>query len=391
MNKDDFLDNALLQIAGKGLGRKLRTVESGQGREIVIDGKKVLNFCSNNYLGLADDPRLIEAAQESMRQQGFGAGASRLVCGSFSSHAALENKMATIKGAERCLLFNSGYNANVGIISSLLGRQDMIFSDKLNHASILDGILLSGAVYKRYNHADTESLEAMLQASPITGKKLIVTDSVFSMDGDLAPLPKIVELARQYHAMVMVDEAHSFGVLGKNGKGILEHFGLEGKIDIQMGTFSKAAGSFGAYCLGTGALIEFLINKARSFIYTTGLPPHIAAASLKAVEIIEHEPSRREKLWANTRFVLEGLKKAGFNTLNSQTPIIPIVVKDAALAVEFSARLFEAGIFICAIRPPTVPNNTARLRVSVMATHTTGDLEALLKHVVSIGKQLCLI
>ncbi len=386
-----FLKNTLLQIADKGLLRKMRTLEGSQGREIIVDGKRVLNFCSNNYLGLADDSRIKESVIQSIQQQGFGAGASRLVCGNFLSHTALENKMAQFKKTERCLLFNSGYTANIGIISSLFGREDIIFSDKLNHASILDGILLSGAEYKRYNHVDTESLEAMLKAVSPTRKKLIVTDSVFSMDGDLAPLPKIVALAKKYAASVMVDEAHGFGVLGKDGRGAVEHFGLEGQIDIQMGTFSKAAGSFGAYCCASGALIDFLINKARSFIYTTGLPPVVAAASLKAVEIIENDPARREKLWDNTYFVLESLKKLGFDTFKSQTPIVPIVVKDAALCVEFSKRLFEAGIFVAAIRPPTVPANTARLRLTLMATHTRKDLESLVKHFEIIGKKLCLI
>lgn len=387
----DFFNNTLIQLSEKGVLRNLHTLKGSQSREISFGGKKVLNFCSNNYLGLADDERLKDAAMESMRTQGFGAGASRLVCGNFFAHTALEQKMAQFKQTERCLLFNSGYTANVGIISSIFGRDDIIFSDKLNHASIIDGVLLSGAQYKRYAHCDMQSLAAMLKASQTSGKKLIVTDSVFSMDGDLAPLPEIVELARQYNAFVMVDEAHALGVLGKNGKGAVEHFGLEGKIDIQMGTFSKAAGSFGAYCCGRGGLIDFLINKARSFIYTTGLPPHVASASLKAIEIIENEPDRRENLWKNTHFVLEGLKKLGFDTLNSQTPIVPIIVGDAALSVEFSKRLLDAGIFIPAIRPPTVPNNTARLRLTLMATHTPEDIEKLLTHFEIIGKKLCLI
>ncbi len=387
----DFLDNTLLALADKGLLRKMRMLEGSQNREIIVDGKKVINFCSNNYLGLADHDKLKEAAIATIRQEGFGAGAARLVCGNLSSHVRLEKKMAQFKATESCLLFNSGYTANVGIISSILGRDDIVFSDKLNHASILDGILLSGAEYKRYNHADTESLEAMLKTAVVSGKRLIVTDSVFSMDGDLAPLPEIVALAQKYNALFMVDEAHGLGVLGKNGKGAVEHFGLEGKIDIQMGTFSKAAGSFGAYCCGSRALVDFLINKARSFIYTTGLPPAIAAASLAGIEIIESQPQRRQNLWENTHFVLKGLKDFGFDIFKSQTPIIPILVKDAALSLRFSQMLFESGIFVSAIRPPTVPANTARLRVTLMATHTQEDLENLLKHVGRIGKELCLI
>lgn len=385
------LKETLAELSDRGLKRKIRTVEGSQSREITLDGRKVLNFCSNNYLGLADDPRLGAAAAASITAEGFGSGASRLVCGNLSSHSRLEEKIAEFKGTERALLFSTGYMANLGIISSLYNRGDMIFSDKLNHASILDGILLSGAEYKRYAHVDMESLEAMLKAAPPLVKKLITTDSVFSMDGDIAPLPAIVALGKKYGAAVMVDEAHGLGVLGKNGKGAVEHFGLEGQIDIQMGTFSKAAGSFGAYCCGSNQLIDFLINKARSFIYTTGLPPSVAAASIKGLEIIFQEPQRREKLWKNTEFLLKALKDMGFDTLNTQTPIIPIVVKDALLSVRFSEKLFEEGIFVSAIRPPTVPANTARLRVTVMATHTEQDLNKLLFSVKKIGKELCLI
>lgn len=388
---ETFIDQTLLELTQRGLKRKIRTIEGRQNREITIDGRKVLNFCSNNYLGLADDPRLGAAATASIVAEGFGAGASRLVCGNFSSHQKLEDCIAKFKGTERALLFNTGYIANMGIISSLYGRGDMIFSDKLNHASIIDGILLSGAEYKRYAHADMESLAAMLKAAPESVKKLIITDSVFSMDGDIAPLPAIVALAKKYSAAVMVDEAHGLGVLGRNGKGAVEHFGLEGQVDIQMGTFSKAAGSFGAYCCGSARLIDFLINKARSFIYTTGLPPNVAAASLKGLEIIVKEPQRREKMWENTKFITNGLKEMGFDTLNTQTPIIPIVVKDSSLSVDFSEKLLAAGIFVSAIRPPTVSANTARLRVTVMATHTTEDLNRLLSIVKTIGKESCLI
>lgn len=385
------LNETLAELFERGLKRKIRTVEGSQNREITLDRRKVLNFCSNNYLGLADDPRLGAAAAASIITEGFGSGASRLVCGNLSSHSRLEEKIAEFKGTERALLFSTGYMANVGIISSLYNRGDMIFSDKLNHASILDGILLSGAEYKRYAHVDMESLEAMLRAAPPLVKKLIITDSVFSMDGDIAPLPAIVALAKKYSCTVMVDEAHGLGVLGKNGKGAVEHLGLEGQVDIQMGTFSKAAGSFGAYCCGSSQLIDFLINKARSFIYTTGLPPSVAAASLKGLEVIEQEPQRREQLWKNTGLVLKALKEMGFETLNTQTPIIPIVVKEASLSVRFSEKLLEDGIFVSAIRPPTVPANTARLRVTVMATHTPEDLNKLLSSVKKIGKELCLI
>ncbi len=388
---NSFLEQALLELESKGLKRTLRTVEGPQGREIIIDGKRVLNFCSNNYLGLADDPRLSQAAVESINKEGFGSGASRLICGNMSSHQALERKLAQFKETEAALVFSSGYMANVGIIPALFGREDVVFCDKLSHASIIDGIILSQAEFKRYPHNDLTALENLLKESQRYKKRCIVTDSVFSMDGDIAPLPAIVELAEKYKCAVMVDEAHAVGVLGKNGKGAVEHFGLQKRIDIQMGTLSKAVGSFGAYCCGSRDLIVFLINRARSFIYTTGMPPSVAAASFRALEIIEMETHRRERLWQNTNYVKEAFKVLGLDTMNSQTPIIPIVVKDPALAVEFSKKLFEKNILISAIRPPTVPLNTARLRLTVTAAHEQKDLDYLLEQTRKIGKELCLL
>lgn len=386
-----FLQDTLSDLEKKGLRRGLRNVKSTQGRKINIDAKVVLNFCSNNYLGLADDSRLCKAAIEAVTNSGLGSGASRLVCGNMNSFTELENKIASFKNTEKCLVFSTGYMANVGIISSLCSREDIIFSDRLNHASIIDGILLSQAKFKRYPHKDMDALEAMLKSAEGFRKKIIITDSVFSMDGDIAPLDKLVKLAKENNCILMIDEAHAFGVLGKNGKGAAEHFGFNDEIDIQMGTLSKAAGSFGAYVCGSNELISFLINRARSFIYTTGMPPSIAAASSKAIDIIKGEPQRRQKLWENTDYVLKELKSFGFDTLESQTPIIPIIIKDSDLTLEFSKRLFEDGIFISAIRPPTVPRGTSRLRVTVMATHTRDDLDYLLKNFKRIGKELCLI
>lgn len=386
-----FIEQTLLELEKKGLRRSLRRVESPQGREIIIDGKRVLNFCSNNYLGLADDPRLAQAAVDSLNKEGFGSGASRLICGNMSSHQALERKLAQFKETEAALVFSSGYMANTGIIPALFGREDVILCDKLNHASIIDGIILSQAEFNRYPHNDMTALESLLKVSSSYKKRCIVTDSVFSMDGDIAPLPAIVELAEKYKCVVMVDEAHAVGVLGKTGKGAVEHFGLQKKIDIQMGTLSKAAGSFGAYCCGSRELIAFLINRARSFIYTTGMPPSVAAASFRAIEIIETEAHRRELLWKNTNYLKSAFKAWGLETMNSQTPIIPILVKDPVLAVEFSKKLFEKNILISAIRPPTVPVNTARLRLTVMATHEQKDLDYLLDQIHKIGKELCLL
>ncbi len=370
-----FFEETLNGLEEKGLRRRLRTLDGPQNRKIILEGKEVLNFCSNNYLGLADDARLRGAAVDEIAENGLGSGASRLVCGNMRAHAELEERLAQFKGVEAALVFSSGYMANVGVISSVVGEGDIVLSDKLNHASIIDGILLSRAHFKRYPHNDMNALENFLKKSESYKKRLIITDTLFSMDGDVAPLEKIVSLAQKYDALVMVDEAHAFGVFGKKGKGLVEHLGLEGKIDIQMGTLSKAAGSFGAYVCGSEELISFLINRARSFIYTTAMPPSIAAASLKAVDIIEHEPKRREQLWNNTNFLKKELGRLGFDTMNSASPIIPILLKDSKKALLFSQKLFEEGIFVQAIRPPTVPVNTARLRVTVMATHSRADLE----------------
>ncbi len=371
--------------------RHLRSQGGPQSRELTVEGRNVLNFCSNNYLGLADDPRLQEAAIESIREEGFGSGASRLVCGNMPAHERLEQAIARFEGAQDCLLFNSGYMANVGIISSVFGREDIIFSDRLNHASILDGILLSQARFKRYPHKDTEALEKMLQSATGFKKRGIITDSVFSMDGDIAPLDEIVGLAKRYGCLVMIDEAHALGVMGKGGRGLAEHFAVEDQVDIRMGTLSKAAGSFGAYCCGSKALISFLVNKARSFIYTTGMPPSVAAASMMAMEIIGQDFSLRERLWQNTRYLREKIVRLGFDTMDSQTPIIPILLGRCDLAVEFSQRLFEKGIWVSAIRPPTVPPKTARLRLTVTAAHTKEDLDFLIEGLQIVGKELCLI
>lgn len=388
---DDFLGDQLAALRRKGLGRELCTIEGAQGRQIVIDGKLILNFCSNNYLGLAGDPRLVQAAVAAMQEQGVGAGASRLVCGNFPAHRRLEEQLARFKGTEKGVVFSTGYMANVGIISGLFGRDDIIFSDRLNHASIIDGIQLSRAEMRRYPHNDTAALEAMLRQAGGRRKKIIITDSVFSMDGDIAPLDRIVKLARDYECLVMVDEAHAVGVLGAQGRGAVEHFGLQDKINIQMGTLSKAVGAFGAYCCGSADLVDLLVNKARSFIYTTGIPPGIAAAALRGIELIEQEPSLRQRLWDNTHYARQGLQRLGFDTLRSQTPILPILVGDSARAVRFSQELFARGLLVSAIRPPTVPENSARLRMTITAEHRREDIDYALKQMEDAGKKLCLI
>lgn len=390
MKDEDFLNTFLAQRQEQKLNRTLKHVTGRQGTRILFEGKEVLNFCSNNYLGLADDARLVKAAQDALNEEGLGSGASRLICGNMDSHTKLEAKLAAFKQTEGALVFSAGYMANVGILSALCERGDIIFSDKLNHASIVDGILLSRAEFKRYPHNDMEALEEMLKKSSHYRQRLIVTDSVFSMDGDRALLKDIVRLAKKYFALVMIDEAHSFGVLGAKGRGLAEELGVEDEIDIQMGTLSKAAGSFGAYCCGPKTLIDFLVNKARSFIYTTALPPAVAAASVKAIEIIEQEPERREKLLFNAKMMRDGLQRLGFDTMNSTTPIIPVLIGDAALAVQFSRKLIEKGILVQAIRTPTVPEGTARLRVTVMATHTKQDIEHALNIFKQVKEEICL-
>jgi len=388
--KQSFFKEKLDALKDQDLFRQMNVVDGPQGRKITVKGKDVLNFCSNDYLGLASDPRLKDAAKQSLDKEGFGAGASRLVCGNLSAHRELEQQLARLKKTERAVVFSTGYMANVGIISGLFDRSDIIFCDRLNHASIIDGIVLSRATCRRYPHNDMAALEQMVKMAEGFRQKVIITDTVFSMDGDIAPLPQIVQIARKYNCLVMVDEAHAAGVLGATGSGAVEHFGLEEKVDIQMGTLSKAAGAFGAFCCGSEEMIDLLINRSRSLVYTTGMPPNVAAAALEGLKIIQDEPQRREKLMGLAARLRRGLGDLGFNTGQSETPIIPVVVKESKTALEFSARLFEHGIFVSAIRPPTVPPGTARLRITVTAAHTEEDVETLLNTMERIGKDLCL-
>lgn len=374
----DFLKQELQELESLELRRSLKTLSSPQGREIILDGKKVLNFCSNDYLGLANDARIKQAALKAIEEYGFGAGASRLVCGNMHPHQKLEEELALFKNTETALVYSSGYMANAGIISSLMDRTSAVLCDKLNHASIIDGTVLSRAKLMRYPHLDMQALEGLLKSLPAKTRKLIVTDTVFSMDGDRAPLSAMVDLALSYEAILMVDEAHAFGVLGANGSGLVEELGLGKQVDIQMGTLSKAAGCFGAYTCGTKLLREYLINKSRSFIYTTAMPPALAQAARAAVQIIRQDNPLRLRLQANADHLRQALHAMGFDTMNSSTPIIPVLVKDPKQAVMMSKRLLQQGIFVQAIRPPTVPVGTSRLRLTVMATHTKDDLSQLL-------------
>jgi glycine C-acetyltransferase len=386
-----------------GLYRSLRTIEGSQGPKVRIDGKEVVLLCSNNYLGLADHPRLKEAAIRAIEKYGVGSGASRLVSGTMELHQELEERIARFKRTEAALVFNSGYTANTSVIPALVGRGDFVFSDKLNHASIVDGCILSRAEFKRYPHKDVRVLERMLvgaiHESPLpigvsrltshVSRKLIVTDSVFSMDGDIAPIPEIVSIAKKYGAMVMVDDAHATGVLGKSGRGSLEHFDLKGEDNIiQMGTLGKALGAFGAYTAGSRELIDYLINKARGFIFSTSLPPSVLASAIAAIDLIEGEPWLRQALWEKTWYLKKGLTDLGFDTMGSETPIIPALVGDAGKTVEFSRRLMDEGVFVSGIRPPTVPEGKSRLRVTVMATHSYDDLDRAIEAFSRVKKSL---
>jgi 8-amino-7-oxononanoate synthase len=338
----------------------------------------MLLLCSNDYLGLANHPALRQAAFQAMERYGFGAGASRLVSGTSALHQALEERLALFKGTEAALVFNSGYAANTGIIPAIVGIEDLILSDSLNHASIVDGCRLSKAQIKVYPHKDATQVETLLKNNLKAKRKLIVTDGVFSMDGDIAPLPDLVYLAEKYGAILMVDDAHGSGVMGKSGRGTVEHFGLSGRVQIQMGTLGKAFGSFGAYAAGSKELIDFLINCSRSLIYSTALPSAVCAASLAAIDVIEQEPERRERLWKNRNQLVNGLRSIGISTGASETPIIPVIIGDSGRALKAAEKLFEYGVYATAIRPPTVSADAARIRTTVSAVHSDEDIDSAL-------------
>lgn len=388
MDKLPLIEKELQELHQEGLYRKLLSVEDMGGPFVRLGGKKYLCFCSNNYLGLAGHPRIKRAAQEAIERYGWGAGASRLVTGNTTAHEALESALGGFKGAEAAIVFPSGYMANVGTITALVGKGDIIIGDRLNHASLIDGCRLSGADFRVYAHKDLDGLEGILRRASQYRKRLIVTDGVFSMDGNLAPLPNIVELAKRYKALVMVDDAHGTGVLGKKGKGTVEYYGLEGEVDIEMGTLSKALGGIGGFVVGSKTLIEYLRNRSRPFIYTTALPIAACAAALEAIHIIEEEPSRREALWRNVRYLQEGLKRGrgvlqyahkGLKVQEAESPIFPIVIGNAKETVALSESLFEEGLLVTAIRPPTVPEGTSRLRITVTCEHTREHIQTLLQ------------
>jgi 8-amino-7-oxononanoate synthase len=368
----------LSKLDERNLLRRLKVVDSYEGSRIRMNNREMLLLCSNDYLGLANHPALRKAAMEAMERYGFGAGASRLVSGTSALHQALESRLAFFKGTEAALVFNSGYAANTGIIPAIAGAGDLILSDSLNHASIVDGCRLSKAQVKIYRHRDSEQVETLLKNNLQAKRKLIVTDGVFSMDGDIAPLPDLVYLSEKYNAILMVDDAHGTGVLGQTGKGTVEHYGLSGRVHIQMGTLGKALGSFGAFAAGSKELIDFLINCSRSFIYSTALPSSVCAASLAAIDVIEQEPERRDRLWNNRNRFANGLRSIGISTGASETPIVPVIIGDSGRALKAAEKLFEYGVYATAIRPPTVPADAARIRTTVSAAHSDADIDSAL-------------
>ncbi len=378
----DDIQERLEEIRELGLYRKLRLISGPQGPRVLLDGRPVLLLCSNNYLGLADHPRVREAAAEAAMRYGVGAGASRLISGNMTIHRRLEEQLAEFKGTSACVLFGSGYLANTGVVSALAREGDVVFSDALNHASIVDGCRLARAETVVYDHCDMEHLEWGLQEADGRGS-LIVTDGVFSMDGDVAPLVEIVELAQRYDARVMVDDAHGIGALGPDGRGAVADAGVEDEVDVVIGTLGKALGSYGAYACCDRTMAKYLVNTARSLIFSTALPPPAVAGAMAALELLVEQPERVFKLQRNARLLKEALAEEGVRT-ESETQILPIVVGSARAAVAASERLLDRGIFAQAIRPPTVPDGTSRLRLAVMASHSASELKPAAREIAKV-------
>jgi glycine C-acetyltransferase len=386
-----YLHDAIEDLKVKHLYFKLKVLEGEQKPIAKFDGKEVINLSSNNYLGLTTNPRLRRAAIDATRKFGVGSGAVRTIAGTMKMHMDLEEQIARFKKAEACVVFQSGFTANAGTVSAILGKEDLVISDELNHASIIDGCRLSRATIKVFKHKDAADCERVLQESKDwNGKKLLISDGVFSMDGDIADLPALCDLAEKYGCIMMVDDAHASGVLGSRGRGTIDHHNCHGRVDIQVGTLSKAIGSVGGYVCGSRDLIDFLQQRARPFLFSTSHPPSVTASCQSAFELLDSEAGDKliKKLWANTKFFKRRLKKLGFNTGKSETPITPIMVGDAAKAFQFSQELFDEGVFAGAIGFPTVPEGKARLRTIVTATHKRADLERAAETIERVGKRL---
>ncbi len=387
-----WIDDAMQDLRDRGLYITIRTVESPQGPWLVVDGKRVLNFCSNNYLGLANDPRLVKAAKEAIDHLGIGPAAVRTIAGTMSIHVELEKALAEFKETEAAISFQSGFNANLATIPAIVGRGDVIFSDELNHASIIDGCRLSRAQIVRYPHNDAKALRALLEEHRGQYERaLIVTDGVFSMDGDIAPLPELADLAEAFSCMLMVDDAHGEGVLGHGGRGIVHHFGLQNRVDIEVGTMSKAFGVVGGYVAGKAKVVEWLRQRGRPFLFSSAMTVPDTAACLAAVRILQESTELVDRLWENTRYFKAQMRDLGFDIGQSVTPITPVMLGDEKLTQEFSRRLFEEGVFATAIAYPTVPLGKARIRVMISASHSREDLDAGLEAFAKVGRELKVI
>ncbi len=392
MSKTDWLTQELDSLKQQGLYNRIRTIGSAQGARLIVDGKDVLNFCSNNYLGLANHPKIVEAAKEATRKYGVGPAAVRTIAGTTDLHIQLEQRLAKFKGAEDVITFQSGFAANLGTIPALVGKEDVIFSDRLNHASIIDGCRLSGGRIVAYEHNHPAALEKAIGENAGTYRRaLVVTDGVFSMDGDIAPLPALYEVARKHDLLLMVDDAHGEGVLGRGGRGIVDHFGLHGKVDVEVGTLSKAFGVVGGLVAGNKVIVEWLRQRGRPFLFSSAVTAPDAAACLAAVDLLEESTDLVDKLWDNAKYFKGEMKKLGFDTGLSETPITPVILGEAPLAQQFSRELFEQGVFAMAIGFPTVAKGKARIRVMISAAHDRDDLGQGLDAFAKVGRKLGVI
>jgi glycine C-acetyltransferase len=386
-----FLSDELESLKQQGLYRPLRILETEQAAHATFDHTSVVNLSSNNYLGLTTHPKLREAALEAVRKFGAGSGSVRTIAGTMEMHMELERRLAKFKNVEAVVVFQSGFTANAGTVAAILTKDDVVVSDALNHASIIDGCRLSRATIKVFPHKDVDAARQVMKDLPAGQRKLLITDGVFSMDGDLGPLPELCELAEEFGAIMMVDDAHASGVFGRQGRGTVDHFNCHGRVDIQVGTLSKAIGALGGYVAGTKDFIEFLYHRARPFLFSTSHPPAVVAACIAALDVLENEPQWMQQLWDNTSFFKAGLQRLGFNTGTSESPITPVIVGEAPLAAQMSDRLFQAGVFAQSIGFPTVPRGLARLRTIVTATHTRQDLQYALDQFAKVGKELGVI
>lgn len=392
MTKTNWIEHEIENLKSQGLYNNIRTIGSPQGAWLIVDGKNVLNFCSNNYLGLANHPDLISASKNATGELGIGPAAVRSIAGTTTLHVELEKRIAQFKGVEAAVTFQSGFTANLATIPALVGKEDVIFSDKLNHASIIDGCRLSGAKIIAYEHNDVKHLEEQIKANLSQYRRaLIITDGVFSMDGDVAPLPEIYEVAKKYDILLMVDDAHGEGVLGKGGRGIVDHFGLHGKVDVEVGTFSKAFGVVGGMVAGKSIIVEWLRQRGRPFLFSSAMTVPDTAACLAAIDLLEDSTQLVDKLWENAKYFKAEMKSLGFDTGVSETPITPVMLGEAKLAQQFSRELFESGVFAMAIGFPTVPQGKARIRVMISASHSKDDLDKGLEAFKNVGKKLAVI